>query len=64
MVYEVRNTFQYYWVEMTKNKALRRKKIMKDYENGVHLPKPIILLDTLPTSVDTVPSFASRQNFT
>lgn len=64
MLYEANNTFQYYWVEMIKNKALRRKKIMKDYENGLRLPKPIILLDTLHTSVGTVPSFASRQNFT
>lgn len=63
MVFEATNTFQHYWVEMMKNKALRRKKITKDYENGVHLPKPIILLNTLPTA-HTVPSFASRQNFT
>lgn len=64
MVYEANNTFQYYWVEIMKNKGLRKKKTMQDYENGLRLPRPIILLDTLPTSVDTVPSFASRQNFT
>lgn len=64
MVYEAKHTFQHYGVEMIKSKALRSKKIIKNYENAVHLPKPIILLDTRPTSIDTVPSFASRQNFT
>lgn len=64
MIYEANSTFQYYWVEIIKNKALRRKKIMKDYEKRVHLPNPIILQDVLPTSVDTILSFSSRQNFT
>lgn len=35
-----------------------------DYENGFHLPNPIILLDTLAAAVDTDSSFAKRQNFT
>lgn len=59
MVCEATNKLQYYSIEVIKNKALRRKKIMKDYENRVRLPKPIIF-----TSVDTDPAFAGRQNFT